>query len=108
MTITNISNFHELKQTGLDANATTTTNSLDISGATLVIFQVLGISGSHATHVLTLQHSVDDSNWNDVSGATVTGEGVKSDVTVVAHFVRLKVTTLEGGVSTVDIIIQAK
>lgn len=98
----------ELGQTGLDANATTLSNSLDIGNASLIIFQVLGATGAHTTHILTLQCSVDESNWNDISGATVTGAGVKGEITVASQFVRLKVTTNEGGASTVDIIIQAK
>lgn len=103
-----ISSVAELAQTGLNANATTLSNSLDIGNAALVIFQVLANSGSHSTHVLTLQCSVDDTNWNDVSGATLTGVGVNGEITVASQYVRLKVTTNEGGASTVDIIIQAK
>ena len=108
MVITNISNLKELSQTGLDANASSVTTGLDIGGAKTAIFQVLAASGTHATHVITLQESVDNSNWDDVSGATVAGAGVKTGISVGAHFVRLKVTTLEGGASTVDVTIQAK
>ena len=107
--ITSASTFEELAETEIDANSTSTvTASLDISESRLCIFQVLGNTGAHTSHVLTLQCSLDDSVWNVIAGATVTGAGVKGEIEVASQFIRLKVTTAEGGASTVDIIIQAK
>ena len=98
----------ELAVTGVDANASTTTASLEIDGKKDLVFQVLANTGTHGTHVITLQCSLDDSNWTDISGATLTGVGVKGGVTANSQFVRLKVTTVESATSTVDIIVQAK
>ncbi len=103
-----IAGIAELTAAGVDANAASVTASLDIGGAKLVMFQALAATGTHATHIITLQCSPDDSNFYDVSGATLTGVGAKDGIEVGAQFVRLKVTTVEGGVSTVDVIIQAK
>ena len=100
--------FSELKVSGLDTNnLNATTISLDISDNEAVAFSVVNASGAHTTHVITLQCSLDDSEWFDIS-TTITGLGVKNNITIITKFVRLKVTTAEGGTSTVDIIIQGK
>ena len=104
---TSSEHFSEIKQTGLDANATTTSTSLNVQDNANVVFSIVGASGTHATHVVTLQCSLDDSAWQDMS-STVTGVGVVDNVPVTTKFVRLKVTTNEGGTSTIDIIIQGK
>ncbi len=99
--------FSELIQAGLDANAATTSTSLDIQDDAKVAFSVVAATGTHATHVVTLQCSLDDSAWQDTS-STVTGVGVVDNISITTRYVRLKVTTNEGGTSTIDIIIQGK
>ncbi len=64
-------------------------------------------TGGNTTHIVTLQCSLDDTNWNNTA-ATVTGVGLQDNTQVSARYVRLKVTTAEGSASTVDVIIQAK
>lgn len=98
----------ELAATGVNANASSVTSSFATHGHRNIIFHVVANTGAHTTHVLTLQCSLDDSEWFDIAGATITGVGVKGGITINSEYVRLKVTTLEGGTSTVDIIIQAK
>lgn len=104
---TSSEHFSELKVSGVDVDATTTTASLDISDNANVAYSVVAATGTHATHVITLQCSLDDSNWNDTS-STITGVGVVDNVAVTTKFVRLKVTTNEGSAATVNIIIQGK
>lgn len=99
--------FSELIETGINANAATTTTTLHIDDNTYVAFEVRAASGTHATHIITLQQSFDDSNWTN-TGSTVTGTGLVDNIQITSHFVRLKVTTTEGGASTVDVTIQAK
>lgn len=99
--------FSELKQTGIDVNAATTTTSLHVDDNKKVAFHVVAATGTHATHVITLQCSLDDINWFDTP-TTITGLGVKNNIDIITHFVRLKVTTNEGSAATVDIIIQGK
>ena len=106
-TPTSSEHFSELKQTGLDANATTTSTSLDVQDNENVAFSIVAATGTHATHVVTLQCSLDDSAWQDTT-TTQAGVGVKDNVPITTKFVRLKVTTDEGGTSTIDIIIQGK
>lgn len=101
-------NFSELVETGLDANSTSTvTDSLDIKENKKVALSVNGDTGTHNTHIVSLQCSVDDTVWTTMSDS-ITGESVKNNVEVITRYVRAKVTTAEGGVSTVDICIQAK
>lgn len=100
--------FVEHAQTGLDSNNTATVStSLDITGADFVVWNVQAATGTHGTHVITLQCSVDDSSWESTL-STLTGVGTKDNVQITARYVRLKVTTAESATSTVDIIIQAK
>ncbi len=106
-TSTSKRSFAELTQTGLDSNASSTTSSLDISDNEWVAFEAIANTGTHGTHVLTLQCSMDDSNWTDTA-STLTGTGVVDKVQIIAKFVRLKVTTVESATSTIDVTIQAK
>ena len=94
--------FVEGTQLGIDANANTVTQSLDMRNARDVVFQVIANSGTHATHVVTLQVSMDDTNWFTTS-FSLTGVGITSTSFLnLAKFARLKVTTVEGAVASVQ------
>ena len=99
--------FSELTQTGLDANTTTLSNSLDVSDNKSIAYSISSNTGTHSTHIITLQCSLDDSEWFDTN-SSITGLGVENNIFIITQFVRLKVTTNEGDTSTVDIIIQGK
>lgn len=99
--------FSELAEAGIDANATTTTASLDVKDDLNIAWSVVAATGDHANHIVTLQCSLDNSAWND-TGSTLTGVGVVDNVSITARYVRLKVTTNEGTASTINIIIQGK
>ena len=101
-------NFVELIADGVDSNDdTAVTASLDIATQRHLCLDVVAASGTHGTEVVTLQFSVDDSVWQ-ASAITQAGAGFTDDITINARYVRVKVTTAEGGASTVDITIQAK
>lgn len=92
----------------LDANvADAVSDSLDIRENKLLTFNVRGLTGSHATHEISLQRSFDNTNFETTS-AKVTGEGTKTPINIAVRYVRLKVTTAEGSTSTVTVTIQAK
>ena len=91
----------------LDANAASATAALELELCKEVFFVVEADTGAHTTHVLTLQMSVDGTNWHNHGSATVTGAGFSS-ATVGSRYVRVLVTTLEGGASTVDVRINAR
>lgn len=100
--------FTDLSETGLNADSTATvSSSLDIGGAKTVFFSVAANTGTHASHIVTLQCSADGSSWSDTS-STLTGVGAVDNISIAARHVRLKVTTAEGASSTIDIVIQAK
>jgi len=100
--------FSELIKTGLDSdNTSSVTETFDISENDFLSWQVLAKSGSHSSHILTLQCSFDDVNWQNTS-STITGVGFKNNVQMTTKYMRVKVTTAEGSASTVDVIIQAK
>lgn len=88
----------------LDTNVlNATTSSIETFDATYVAVFVVDKAGAHTTHVITLQVSPDNVNWFDTS-LTVTGSPGKINGTLcIANYVRGKVTTVEGAVSTVDI-----
>ena len=101
--------FSEHIKVGLDSNDTgAVTGSLDMKENGFVSWTVQATSGAHTTHVITLQHSLDNAAWLDTS-SEITGAGTAEDnVQTTARFVRAKVSTVEGAASKVDVIIQAK
>ncbi|MBL4891458.1 MAG: hypothetical protein JKX91_06485 [Rhizobiaceae bacterium] len=96
-----------IAETGLDADATTTTSSVIVGDNSLIAIFITANTGTHATHVVTLQISPDGSNWFDTSH-TITGVGQLHNITCVAIEARAKVTTNEGATSTIDIDIITK
>lgn len=92
----------------LDADDNTqATEALDLDYARNVFVSVEDSSGAHTTHVLKVQESADGVTWHNHASATVTGLGSMSGA-VNARFVRVLVTTEEGGAGLVDVRIQAK
>lgn len=98
---------NKLVSVGLDANSASATNELDLGDAKYIGMYVIADTGTHATHVITLQVSPDDTNWYNTTH-TVTGVGFTHEDMCIGHSVRAKVTTLEGAPSTVDVMIFAK
>jgi len=94
----------KISETGKDANSTATVSaSLKLDGATNgVKVRVDAATGTHSTHRIRLQRSVDDIVWTD-SDRTSTGAGwtIFSD-DFGTDYVRLKIETAEGAASTVD------
>ena len=92
---------------GLNANDTATVGTaLELLGARRVGLQVDGATGTHATHVVTIQVSADGTTYHN-SSATVTGEGVV-ELDTAFPYAKAKVTTAEGGTSTININLNAK
>ena len=92
----------------LDADDNTkATGALDLDLARHVFVSIEDDSGAHTTHVLKIEMSADGTTWHQHGSATTTGLGFMEG-TVDSRFVRVKVTTEEGGASLVDVIIQAK
>lgn len=97
-----------LIETAVNANSTSSvTPSVFTGDASSVALQVVGETGTHATHVVKLQGSVDGTTFVDTA-TTITGEGGALLTTPVYPWHRAKVTTAEGGTSTVTIGIFAK
>lgn len=101
------STYTALEANGIDTNSTSTvTDLIYINGNKSIGLFVTGVTGTHATHVITLQVSADGIAWFD-GPLSVTGAGVVQGETVSAN-IRAKVTTAEGGTSTCDITIVSK
>lgn len=94
--------------TGADANDTSTeTDSLDSQGYSDFAVSIISKTGTHTTHQFTIQGSPNDTDWFALTDAIV-GQGAKHNLICNHKFIRVKCTTAEGGVSTVDIYIQGK
>jgi len=93
---------------GVNADATSTTTGLEITENGFVSMQIIANTGTHATHIIDIQCSTNNSNWHDVTGGSVTGVGIVDSIQVTTQFVRARVSTVEGVASTVNIILQAK
>lgn len=93
------------KTTGVDTDTNATTAGIDVSTCDQVTFYINNVSGAHSNHVITLQFSHEDvaGSYQD-SSHTKTGLGCVqvSDIKSVA-WIRLKVTTVEGGSSRCDL-----
>ena len=104
---TQVSTAAFMSQVGQNANAATNSTPFNIKGAYNVSWQVVANTGTNGTHVITLQESPDNSVWTNTA-STLGGVGVVRNFQVAFHWVRLRVTTNEGGASTVDWFINAK
>ena len=93
--------------TGVNANTNSTTTPLTMYEAKLIGFYVIANTGTNSNHIATLQISPDGTNWFDTDH-TITGIGNLHEVVCATEEVRVKITTLEGSSSTVDIIIIIK
>lgn len=96
----------------LDTNDTSSvTDALDISAHKVgaVCFFVFANTGAHTAHVVALQYSPDGTNWETSGSNTITrtGHKVVSDL-LGCKYIRLKVTTAEGGASTSDVVLQCR
>jgi hypothetical protein len=98
----------ELLAAAVDANVlNTVTASIALDDARNVALYTVAASGTHATHVTTLQISPNGTDWFDTAH-TVPGLGFFHDTVCVGTEVRAKITTAEGAVSTIDIYIVGK
>lgn len=97
-----------LRDASLNGNSLNdTTPSIEMGEDMYVSVYVKSASGSHSTHVLTLQTSPDGTDWYDTS-STITGTGVLGNILCVTGEVRIKVTTIEGVASLIDVIMLVK
>ncbi len=105
-----------LVMTGADMNSTTTvTDAIDLLGLadvagpmeTAAIQVVQETGATFATCVTTIQGCMDGRTWLAVSGATLTGAGVdlSTDISTGYRFLRLAVTTAEGGAATATLVL---
>lgn len=96
------------KDAALDANSTSSVGGkVYTGGASSVTLQVVAVSGTHGTHVIKLQGSVDGTTFVDTS-TTLTGAGSAILTSPAYPYHRAKVTTAEGATSTVDVYVFAK
>jgi len=102
------SNFNELTTTGVDANASSVTDKLELRGAINAAMYTIADTGASTTHVVTIQVSPDDgTTWFDTTH-TVLGIGMTHDNVCIGTHIRAKVTIVEGAPSTIDIILIIK
>ncbi len=95
----------EIQKLAADTNnVATVTDSIDLNSVVngVITFFTVANTGAHTTHVITLQYSPDNINW--INGAkNLVGIGCVEVPVTAARYIRLKVTTAEGGASTTDI-----
>ena len=83
------------------------TDTLNIEESLTIGFFTTAVSGTHASHILTLEVSPDGTDWY-ASSLTKTGVGYANGYTTAAKFCRVRCSTAEGASSQVNVIIQAK
>ncbi len=95
-----IGNSHT--DTSVDCNTNANGTALKSDGARYASLLIKEVSGTHATHVITIQVSENGTDWQSTSH-TITGDGILEGVLVIGKFIRSRVTTVEGGASVSDI-----
>ena len=101
--------FSEHIEIGLDANSVgAVSTSLEIKENDTTSMQVIANTGGNTTHIIDLQCSSDNANWHNVVSGSVVGTGIATGLIVGARYIRARVSTAEGGASTVDVYLQAK
>jgi len=104
--LTNIDTYTKQVDAGLDSNANSTTTPLELENAKFAGVFIKGSTGTHATHIATIQ-IYDGVNWWDTSH-TIIGEVQLHDELCIAEQIRVKITTVEGGASTIDVTVIIK
>ena len=101
-----LNKFRIDKTTAVDANASSVTAAFNKEGFSNITMFIIPESGTHATHVITLQDSTDGINWVDTT-YTVTGDGNFKKKLCTKKYIRAKVTIMEGSTCIVTIAIIA-
>ena len=99
--------------TGFDVNTTTSvTSSFNIKKYLYFGFAVSKESGTISSSVLDMQCSEDGSNWRTMvdrgTPVSVTGTGSSFNHIMVAPFIRIKLSTVEGTAGSAKITIMCK
>lgn len=103
------STFTELIEKNVNGNDTNyVSQALNVEDVKTISFQVVAVSGAHTTHVFKLQESANKTTWVDVASGSLTGIGIKANLSVSTRWVRLAEATAEGQASVVDVYIQGK
>ncbi|MHA2040205.1 MAG: hypothetical protein ACW98X_27730, partial [Promethearchaeota archaeon] len=94
---------NEIIDSNKDANTyfegTVYTRAASVNGFQV---KVEGVSGSHANHFVNLQTSADNITWSNTTNE-IQGLGTFIAGSITANYVRLKVITLEGAASTINL-----
>jgi len=99
---------NSVTDSAVDANTNAVGTALKMGGATQVGLYIIDGSDGHTNHIVTIQISPNGgTNWFDTAH-TITGLGELHDVTCIADEIRAKVTTVEGGVSVIEIVLIIK
>lgn len=99
--------FSELEEIIDTNNVGAVTEWLEIPENKVVAFGAIHETGTHTTHVLILQHSLNCTNPKTL-GSTLTGLGIVDGIETATKCVRVRCSIAEGVASTSKIFIQAK
>lgn len=101
--------FRDLFET-LDGNDDTeVTEALDLQGNKNLAVDIAANTGGNTTHVCTVQLSFDKTTWQGFTVAkTIAQLGFLDDFTTNAKYIRVRVSTAEGGASSIFVRIHSK
>jgi len=94
-------------------NVGAVTGKLNVRALSKITLDVAGVTGTHATHRVALQVSVNGDDWRAAEDSAgnpirIAGDTMLQNIEVSAAVVRARVSTAEGAVSTCNVTIQAK
>lgn len=105
----NLSKYVDDVYTEIDTNTSATTPWVDITTCEFLSLYIESNTGAHTAHVVSIELSPDgifSSGIHDINNSSITGEGHKFIDASNMAFVRMVVTTQEGGASTCDFYLQ--
>ena len=98
----------QFSQSGLNTGVLDTLSSVfNVSPFSAFVLSVIEASGTITGSVITVQVSVNNTDWYD-SAVTVAGELISSTFSNVTRYMRLKVTTASAIASTANILIRGR
>jgi len=95
----NLDLYEVLSDKNVDANAESVTESIKVGKRFYVTMYVVGNTGSHTNHIVTIQTSNDNEDFTDTK-YSVPGDNHINKVYLTGPYLRAKVTTTQGGSST--------
>ena len=84
------------------------TSSIDVTGQTVITWRVISKTGSHDNHRIGLRGSLDNTTFFPMNSRLEGADVMSVENNFAVGYIKFRVSTAEGSISTVDIGVNAK